>query len=459
MPVPSPGRRSESGSGLLTSKYDKEIFALAIPALFSVLLDPLLSLVDTAIVGRLGTAPLGAVGIATLIFNFSGFLFSFLMTVTTPRVAAAVARGDRSEASQVSAQGLQIAAVLGIVLACFIWNAAPTLVAIMRAKGEVVGYAITYLRCRCLATPAILSVFVSIGTFRGNRDTVTPLVAAVAANVINLTLDCVLIFGFGMGVAGAALATSASQYVSAGVLLTLLFRRGMVRPGDLMKQPPQSELLSLLGAGVSLSSRNIISMWVILFATTTLSGLGPITLAAHEILRQVWIFAIQAFSALDIATQTLVAAYKGQHLHAKAFEVIKRTLQLGSITGLVIGTAMVIGAAALPSVFTSDPQVIAMAQRVFPVLAVYLPFDACASILDGSLLGAGDTGYLGRTMLVTGTCSFVALNLVGRAGRLDLLTVWLSIKVLTLGRVLFGAARIFGQQSPLRAKARIGDEG
>jgi hypothetical protein len=190
---------------------------------------------------------------------------------------------------------------------------------------------------------------------------------------------------------------------------------------------------------------------------------------------------------------------------------------------------------------------------VFPVLAVYLPFDACASILDGSLLGAGklrtvcmfrldhstdaqvlvpssasvahsatrsvlcagDTGYLGKTMLVTGTISFAALHLVGRAGHLsalillscgtlamlclsrllswcrrvlirstlsahvllmlcishphnlaltltsyaaDLLTVWLSIKILTLGRVLFGAARVFGEHSPLSAKQGSRDD-
>jgi Na+-driven multidrug efflux pump len=53
--------------------------------------------VCAAIVGRLGTAPLGAVGLSTLVFNFSNFLFSFLMTVTTPRVAVAAANGNRTE--------------------------------------------------------------------------------------------------------------------------------------------------------------------------------------------------------------------------------------------------------------------------------------------------------------------------------------------------------------------------
>mmetsp|Transcript_17433 Transcript_17433/g.52263 ORF Transcript_17433/g.52263 Transcript_17433/m.52263 type:complete len:588 (-) Transcript_17433:751-2514(-) len=440
------------------SRYDKEILALAIPALFSVLLDPLLSLVDTAIVGRLGAAQLGAVGLATLVFNFSAFLFSFLMVVTTPRVAAAVANDNKPEASRATAQGLQVGLAIGVVAAVALWYGAPALVSAMSGgadpKGDVVGYAITYLRCRCLASPAVLAIFVAIGSFRGSRDTVTPLIAAMAANFINLSLDLILIFVFGLGVAGAAIATTISQYVSCTVLVGMLIKRKMLDPADLLARPPQSELLNFLKAGVSLSSRNVISMAAILYATTSVTRLGAASLAAHEILRQVWIFAIQAFSALDIATQSLIATYLGQNMQQKAFDVLKRTLQLGVAAGVTIGLSMAFGASFLPGAFTSDQAVISIAARVFPVLAFYLPFDAVASIMDGSLLGAGDTGYLGRTMLVTGAVAAGALYYVQHMRpNFDLVGVWLAIKCLTLGRVFFGALRLFRQDSPLARRA------
>jgi len=72
------------------------------------------------------------------------------------------------------------------------------------------------------------------------------LVAAVAANLINLGLDLLLIFVFNMGVAGAAIATSVSQYVSVAVLLSMLVKRGMLRPAHLLRRPPRSELVMFL---------------------------------------------------------------------------------------------------------------------------------------------------------------------------------------------------------------------
>lgn len=439
------------------SVYDKEIGALAIPALFSVLLDPLLSLVDTAIVGRLGVAALGAVGLATLVFNFSAFLFSFLMVVTVPRVASANANNNPAEASRATAQGLQVSLTLGTVAAVVLWYFAPSLVAAMSKNGskEVTEYAVSYLRCRCVASPAVLSFFVALGSFRGFRDTVTPLYAAIAANVINLVLDLVLIFVFNMGVAGAAIATSVSQYVSCTVLVLMLIRRKMLRPADLLAKPPKEELFNFLKAGVSLSSRNILSMVVILYATTAVSNLGAASLAAHEILRQVWVFAIQGFSALDIATQALIAVYVGQGMQHKASSILKRTLQLGTGVGAVIAVILLVGSRALPCTFTSDAAVINIASSVLPFIAFFLPFDAVAAIMDGSLLGAGDTGYLGRTMLVTASISMGVLYCARMRPDFNLVGVWMAIKLLTLGRVAFGAWRLSGKNSPLGRKREV----
>jgi Na+-driven multidrug efflux pump len=156
----------------LASPWDKEIFLLAIPALFSVLLDPIMGMVSTAIIGsRLGTAPLGAVGLCTIVFNFSNFIWNFLLYTTTPRIAAAAAKGDTDSASQITSQGLWLASFIGLTMSVLLYNFCPAIFAAMGAKPEVVVHAVAYMRMRCLASPAILMYYVLSGTFRGFKDT------------------------------------------------------------------------------------------------------------------------------------------------------------------------------------------------------------------------------------------------------------------------------------------------
>jgi len=155
----------------LTSPWDAEIFNLAIPALFSTLLDPIMGVVDTAIVGRLGTEPLAAVGLATIVYNFSNFIWNFLLYTTTPRIAAAASRNDTAQVSAITAQGLWVAACIGCTMTILLWNYCPMILQGMGASPGVLHHAVQYLRGRCIASPAIMMFYVLSGTFRGFKDT------------------------------------------------------------------------------------------------------------------------------------------------------------------------------------------------------------------------------------------------------------------------------------------------
>ena len=99
---------------VLRSKYDATILALALPALGALAADPLVSLVDTAFVGRLGTTPLAALGINAALFNMAFFVFTFLAYGATPLISHALARGDSEAAGRTAAQALLLALTLGI---------------------------------------------------------------------------------------------------------------------------------------------------------------------------------------------------------------------------------------------------------------------------------------------------------------------------------------------------------
>ncbi|DBB12825.1 TPA: hypothetical protein ACH3X3_005589 [Trebouxia sp. C0006] len=462
--LPGPGGHAEDvvlpeagllNPSVLNSQYDSEIVGLAVPALGSILLDPFLSLVDTALVGKLGSGPLAAVGLSSALFNFSNFLFSFLMVVTTPKVASAVARNKLDEASQTTAQGLWLAGVCGVVVGLAIWFGGPFAVTAMKAEGEIARMAVTYLRCRSIAAPVSLAMFVATGSFRGFKDTKTPLIAAVASNLVNLGLDCFLMFVLGWGVAGAALATSASQYASFAVMYYLMLKKGILQQQDMRTVPGLAQVMPILKSGLSLSLRNVSSMVVILTATSMVTGLGTITMAAHEILRQVWIISIQAFMALDICAQSLVASYLGQGKRKQARAVLLRILQIGSAVGVIVGLVAFAGKSAVSTIFTRDLLVSGEVQRVLPMVALFMPMDAIAAIVDGGLLGASDTAYVAKTMLVTSVLSFGALLLAQRLQG-GLLGIWLSLKVITTGRVLGGALRLASRKtSPLQKPPKV----
>ncbi|KAA6423129.1 MAG: hypothetical protein FRX49_07116, partial [Trebouxia sp. A1-2] len=462
--LPGPGGHAEDvvlpeagllNPSVLNSQYDSEIVGLAIPALGSILLDPFLSLVDTALVGKLGSGPLAAVGLSSALFNFSNFLFSFLMVVTTPKVASAVARNKLDEASQTTAQGLWLAGVCGVVVGLAIWFGGPFAVTAMKAEGEIASMAVTYLRCRSIAAPVSLAMFVATGSFRGFKDTKTPLIAAVASNFVNLGLDCFLMFVLGWGVAGAALATSASQYASFAVMYYLMLKKGILQQQDMRNVPGLAQVMPILKSGLSLSLRNVSSMVVILTATSMVTGLGTITMAAHEILRQVWIISIQAFMALDICAQSLVASYLGQGKRNQARAVLLRILQIGSAVGVIVGLVAFAGKSAVSTIFTKDLLVSREVQRVLPMVALFMPMDAIAAIVDGGLLGASDTAYVAKTMLVTSVLSFGAL-LLAQQLQGGLLGIWLSLKVITTGRVLGGGLRLASRKtSPLQKPPKV----
>ena len=149
------------------SKHDADITQLAVPALFSLLLDPVMSLVDCAIVGRLGADALAATGASISIFSLAGLLVSFLSYVTVPAVAEASTQGDSSEVSRVISTGVWIAVVAGIFVTGFIIAIGPVILGSMKLEAAVVEKAKGYVWARALGSIGYLLVLVGSGSFRG----------------------------------------------------------------------------------------------------------------------------------------------------------------------------------------------------------------------------------------------------------------------------------------------------
>jgi putative MATE family efflux protein len=422
---------------------------LALPALGALIADPLLSLVDTAFVGRVGSDELAALGVASAIFGVAFFVFNFLEYGTTSEVAKAVGRRDTDAAGRAVTTALSMAAVAGVAVMGLLLAGAGAIVGAFGAAPGVAEAGVTYVSIRALAAPAVLVVRASHGAFRGFQDTRTPMIVALAANGINLLLDPVLIFGFGWGIAGAAWATVAAQWGAAASFLVLFARRaddfGLRRA-----RPVAAEMRRFLGVGRDLAIRTAALLATFTVATAVATRVSSEAVAAHQVLSGIFLFTALALDALAIAAQALIGRHLGAGDRSGAAELADRLLVLGVGVGIGLFAALAAVAGMVPGWFTPDEGVRAAIRSSYWILAALQPLAAAVFVWDGVFIGVGDFRYLAGAMLVAALVGIGALVAVLPLGW-GLPGVWAGMAVFLGVRAITLAWRRWGPRAPLPA--------
>ena len=415
---------------------DREILGLAIPALGALAIDPLLTLVDTAFVARLGTVELAALGVDTAILGFAFFAFNFLAYVVTPLVARALGSGRTEEARRWVGDALLLAVGLGVIVMVVLLIAAPLFVEMMGASPDIADPAVSYLRIRGLATPAVLLVTVGHGPFRGHKDTRTPLRVAIGVNVANLVLDPLLIFGLGWGLEGAAIATVAAQYLGAIWFIRLIANRAMAsRPRGFAESLPS--LLHLGRNGALLSVRTGLLLASFTVAASVATRLGAEHIAAHQLVAQVFLLTALLADSFAIAAQAMVGETAARGDLDAVHGLNRRLLGWGVIAGLILTALVVVGRPAL-GVLASDPQVAAVAQDAAGIVALTEPLAAALFVADGIFLGLLAFGVMAVSTGFGAVVSIGLILLTPLGGSVE--GIWWAIASLLLVRGLVLAA-------------------
>src|ERR1700710_1578956 len=196
---------------MLRSQYDREILRLAVPALGALAAEPLYVLVDTAIVGHLGTLQLAALAIAATALSSAFTVFNFLTYGTTARVSRLHGAGQGEQAARLGAQALWLGAGIGAVLLLLAVALARPVATLMGGRGEILDQATLYLRISALGAPFFMLAAAAQGFLRGISDLRTPLRILVVAHVVNVVLELLFVYGFGWGLAGSAWGTVIAQ--------------------------------------------------------------------------------------------------------------------------------------------------------------------------------------------------------------------------------------------------------
>jgi MATE family multidrug resistance protein len=429
-------------------RLDREIARLAIPALGALAADPLVSLVDTAWVGRLGADALATLGIATTVLISFFFVFNFLAYGATPLIGAALGREEPQVAARVGGAAAAMASIAGVLSLAAALAFAPLLVRIMGADASIAADTVTYLRIRSLALPAVLLITVGHGVFRGHQDTRSPFIVTAGFNLINLVLDPLLIFTFGLGINGAAIASVIAQW--AGVVwFAVLVRRPQNRERLVMLRGlTWSEMRPLMGASAALVIRTGSLLAVFAVATAVASRISNIAIGAHQVASQLWLFLALVVDALAIAGQSMIGPRISSGRSDQARQVANRLLQLGLVVGIGLAILMAAMSSVLPHIFTDDAAVLDAVESVFWFVVVMQPINALVFVWDGIGVGASAFRFLAGSMLAAALITIAVLLAVLPTGG-GLVMVWWALTLLMVLRL--GALTWWHYNGPLSA--------
>lgn len=407
---------------------DRELLGLAIPALGALVAEPVFLMADSAIVGHLGTAQLAGLGIASAVLLNAVFLCIFLAHGTTAAVARQAGAGDLRRAYTLGIDGIWLAIAIGVGLAAVGLALAPVLVDLLGASDRARPYALTYLRISLFGLPAMLVVLAATGALRGLKNTRTPLLATGLAAVANVPLNLVLVYPLGLGIAGSALGTVLAQ-MGAAVWLGAVVVRGARRHTAPLR-PDRPGIMATASANAPLLARTVLLRISLLIMTFVAAAHGDVALASHQIAFTLWYLLAMPPEAFAIASQAMVGHALGAADPAAAKALSRRALAWGLGSGLAMAVLLLALRPVYIPIFTTDSAVRDLVWSLALVVAASQPIGALLYVLDGILIGAGDTRYLAWTMLAA-LLTFLPLAaavLVTEAGVVALwgaLTGWL----------------------------------
>ncbi len=430
-----------------TSGTMRTLVALAAPIAAAMAGETVMGLVDTKLVGGLGPAALGGVGVAMTI-AFFGYLTIFgLMRGVKVCVAHAVGQGLEHRTVRYAQAGIALGLTAGAAVWACTRDVTPLLRGI-RVAPELVPYASTFLAVFTIGAPASAVASALTHHRQALGDSRTPMVVGLAANVINALLGWCLIYGHAglpaLGVRGGAMATVIAEVVEAIALLTLLVRRTR-RSGTYERAraelPLRRAVREVAQLGVPTGLQFGSEMLAFATFTALLGTLGTEQIAAHQIALATIRTSFLPGTAVSEAASVLVGQALGRRSLADADRTTRAALLLAVSFMTSCGVLFGLGGGVLVRAFTDDPVVAAVARRLLLIAAGFQVLDAVSIVLRGALRGARDVrvpALIG--VAVVWTCVPTAALLLGRVAGWGAAGGWCGfIAETTLGAVLFGA--------------------
>ncbi len=368
-----------------------QIARIALPAIAANLSVPLLSIVDTSIVGHMGERKyIGAVALGGVIFNVLYWMLGFLRMGTSGLTSQAFGRGDKRDIALQLARPLALAAAVGALLALSGSLTANAAFAILPASQDVEPLAREYFRTAVCGAPAVLGLYVFSGWFLGMQNSRYPMLAAISQNLVNIAASLAFVYGAGFGITGVALGTVTAQYFGLSVCVVLW----RVKYAKRLPRPALREITDVRGLSRFFSVnrdiflRTAFLVLVMSYFTSAGAAMSDTILAVNSLLMQLFIIFSYFMDGFAYAGEALAGRYAGEQDRLAFSSVTKRLLLIGTLLAALHSSVYCAGGKAFLSLLTNDSITVAAAARYLPLAACVPAVSFGAFVLDGIYIGA-----------------------------------------------------------------------
>lgn len=405
----------------------KDIILIAWPSLVELLLTQLTSMADQVMVGRLpgleGIQALSAVGLAT---QPKFLLMTMIMSLNVGATAViARFRGQQNQekARQAMRQMMLLNIVVGTLFMCLGLMFAPQLIRLMSGTGvsdETYQAAIRYLNIQLIGFIPLALTSTVTASLRGIGDSRIPMLYNTVANVVNLILNYIMIYGKlgcpAMGVDGASWATIIGQTVACVIALTVVCSGKHYLHFEFRKifQADMQSMKDVVNIGIPAMVEQLFMRAGVMIFTRAVAGLGDTLYATHQICMSVQALSFMMGQAFAASATTLMGQSLGKRREDMASIYMYYTRAVGLVSSVVLGVLIAIFNKTIVGFYNTSPEVIAAGGGIMLLIAVSQPLQATQFIVSGGLRGAGDTKYTAFVVMITtlGVRSILAVLLV-----------------------------------------------
>ncbi|HFC04364.1 MAG TPA: MATE family efflux transporter [Rhizobiales bacterium] len=421
----------------------KTVLAIAVPIMLSNLSEPLIGIVDTAVLGQLPQAYyIGAIAVASLIFSIVYWGFGSLRLGTGGLAAQAFGARQMTELRAVFARALLISSVIGIFIVALGPLIGDLSFWLFEASPEVERYARIYFDIRIWSAPFALANYVILGWFIGMGKTGHAFAVQLVLNLTNVALDIFFVLGLSMTADGVAFGTLLAEIIAAAFGLLLVWRvLGQVGGRWSKKRTfDRAAILNTVSVNADIMVRSLLLTFAFGFFTAQSARAGDIIIAANAILMHLLVTSAYFLDGFAVAVESLAGQAVGAGNRARFWQTVKRTSVLGFAVSVLVSIVFALVGPLFIDLLTINETVRAAA-RTYLVWAVMAPVIGFACFqLDGIFTGATRSKDL-RNMMIISVLAYLAVWYI-LAGPFGNNGLWASLMIFFIIRAITLAARM-----------------
>lgn len=391
----------------LKKMKNKEILAIALPSIVSNITTPLLGLIDTAIVGHLGSAVLiGAIAVGAGMFNMLYWIFSFLRVGSSGLTAQAFGRKDADDMSLQLWRALIVGAVLGILLWCLRTPLGNLMVWIIRPEADTAALALDYFKLVIWGAPAVMCNYGIAGWLLGMQDSRTIMWTSIVTNIVNITVSFSLVYGLGMGLDGVACGTVSAQWAGLIFGLAMGVHRHHPRLMPLGEVLDAYKLLRFMRINTDVFIRTLCLVAVTMWFTRIGAQQSNEILSANAILMQLFLFYSYFTDGFAYAGEALAGKYEGMGDERQLRQSVRDLAWWSAALAIIFCAIYFLAGEWIMHILTDDAGVRRVAHN-YLIWVVMVPLvGTTAFMYDGVFVGLTRTRALLGSMVVAAIAFF-----------------------------------------------------